>query len=111
MIIEVKTVEILTNPKLQIEATKAVKENQLISYIDAFKHNLRESRNDGYVKEIDLYLGIDENSNLIPREYAKVILSTQHIHSNKMVDIIIQEIKKTEKKIKKERQKIEKVFW
>ena len=101
MIIEVKTVEILASTKLQIEATKAIKENKLISYIDCFKQNLKESRNDGYVKEIALHLGVDENSNLIPREYAKVTINPLYIDSNETIEEIVQEIKKVEEKIEK----------
>ena len=48
-----------------------------------------------------LHLGVDENSNLILREYAKVILNTLFMHSNEKIEEIIQEMKKVEEKIEK----------
>ena len=101
MIIEVKTVEILANPKMQIEATTAVKEEKLIKFIDDFKHGLKVVKNDGYIKEVALHLGVDENSNLIPREYAKVTINLLYIDSNETIEEIVQEIKKVEEKIEK----------
>lgn len=101
MIIEVKTVEILANPKMQIEATTAVKEEKLIKFIDDFKNHLKVVKNDGYIKEVALYLGVDENSNLIPREYAKVVLNPLFMRSNEKIEEIIQEMKKVEEKIEK----------
>lgn len=104
MIIEVKTVEIHAKQKMQFEATTVVKEEKLIKFMTGFKNSLKEARNDGYIKEVVLYLGVDGNSNLIPREYVKVILNTLFIHSNERIEEIIQEMKKVE-------EKIEKVFW
>ena len=78
MIIEVKTVEILAKQKMQFEATTAVKEEKLIKFMTGFK-----------------------NSNLIPREYAKVILNPLFIYSNEKIEEIIQEMKKVEEKIEK----------
>lgn len=86
MIIEVKTVEILSKQKMQFEATTVVKEEKLIKFMIGFKNSLKETRNDGYIKEVALYLGEDGNSNLIPREYAKVILNPLFINSNEKIE-------------------------
>ena len=94
MIIEVKTVEILAKQKMQFEATTVVKEEKLIKFMTGFKNSLKETRNDGYIKEVALHLGVDENNNLITREYAKVILNPLFIHSNEKIEEIIQEMKK-----------------
>lgn len=101
MIIEVKTVEILAKQKMQFEATTVVKEEKLIKFMTGFKNSLKETRNDGYIKEVALHLGVDENSNLILREYAKVILNPLFMHSNEKIGEIIQEMKKVEEKIEK----------
>ena len=82
MIIEVKTVEILAKQKMQFEATTVVKEEKLITFMTGFKNSSKETRNDGYIKEVALHLGVDESNNLITREYAKVILNPLFIHSN-----------------------------
>ena len=102
MIIEVKTVEILAKQKMQFEATTVVKEEKLIKFMTGFKNSLKETRNDGYIKEVALHLGVDENNNLITREYAKVILNPLFINSNEKIEEIIQEMKKVEEKIEKE---------
>ena len=104
MIIEVKTVEILAKQKMQFETTTVVKEEKLITFMTSFKNSLKETRNDGYIKEVALHLGVDENNNLITREYAKVILNPLFINSNEKIEEIIQKMKKVE-------EKIEKVFW
>ncbi len=104
MIIEVKTVEKLSKQKMQFEATTVVKEEKLIKFMTGFKNSLKETRNDGYIKEEALHLGVDENNSLITREYAKVILNPLFIYSNEKIEEIIQEMKKVE-------EKIEKVFW
>lgn len=56
MIIEVKTVEILAKQKMQFEATTVVKEEKLIKFMTGFKNSLKETRNDGYIKEVALHL-------------------------------------------------------
>ena len=66
-----------------------------------FKNSLKETRNDGYIKEVALHLGVDENSNLILREYAKVILNPLLCILMKKQKKIIQEMKKVEEKQKK----------
>ena len=86
MIIEVKTVEILAKQKMQFEATTVIKEEKLIKFMTGFKNSLKETRNDGYIKEVALHLGVDENNNLITREYAKVILKPLFIHSNEKIE-------------------------
>lgn len=101
MIIEVKTVEILAKQKMQFETTTVVKEEKLITFMTGFKNSLKETRNDGYIKEVALHLGVDENSNLILREYAKVILNPLFINSNEKIEEIIQKMKKVEEKIEK----------
>lgn len=101
MIIEVKTVEILAKQKMQFEATTVVKEEKLIKFMTGFKNSSKETRNDGYIKEVALHLGVDESNNLILREYAKVILNPLFMHSNEKIEEIIQEMKKVEEKIEK----------
>ena len=63
MIIEVKTVEILAKQKMQFEATTVVKEEKLIKFMTGFKNSLKETRNDGYIKEVALHLG-DHDGNV-----------------------------------------------
>ena len=101
MIIEVKTVEIHAKQKMQFEATTVVKEEKLIKFMTGFKNSLKETRNDGYIKEVALHLGVDENSNLILRKYEKIILNPLFMHSNEKIEEIIQEMKKVEEKIEK----------